>query len=67
MALLVALAAGWATGAIGLSLTLGAFLGGMIVAETPFRAIIQAEIKPFHGLFLGSSSSPSGCHSTSPC
>jgi CPA2 family monovalent cation:H+ antiporter-2 len=36
---------GWATGAIGLSLTLGAFLGGMIVAETPFRAIIQAEIK----------------------
>jgi CPA2 family monovalent cation:H+ antiporter-2 len=67
MALLVALAAGWATGAIGLSLTLGAFLGGMIVAETPFRAIIQAEIKPFHGLFLGFSSSPSGCHSTSPC
>ncbi|MFO1127411.1 MAG: cation:proton antiporter [Rhodospirillales bacterium] len=53
MALLVALAAAWATGAIGLSLTLGAFLGGMIVAETPFRAVIQAEIKPFRGLLLG--------------
>jgi CPA2 family monovalent cation:H+ antiporter-2 len=53
MALLVALAAGWATGQMGLSLTLGAFLGGMIVAETPYRAIIQAEIKPFRGLLLG--------------
>ena len=53
MALLVALAAGWATGAAGLSLTLGAFLGGMIIAETPYRAIIQSEIKPFRGLLLG--------------
>jgi CPA2 family monovalent cation:H+ antiporter-2 len=53
MALLVALSAGWATGAIGLSLTLGAFLGGMIIAETPYRALIQSEIKPFRGLLLG--------------
>ena len=52
-ALLVALAAGWATGALGLSLTLGAFLGGMIIAETAFRPIIQAEVKPFRGLLLG--------------
>ncbi len=53
MALLVALSAAWATGAIGLSLTLGAFLGGMIIAETPYRALIQSEIKPFRGLLLG--------------
>lgn len=52
-ALLIALAAGWATGHIGLSLTLGAFLGGMTVAETPYRPVIQAEIKPFRGLLLG--------------
>jgi CPA2 family monovalent cation:H+ antiporter-2 len=52
-ALLVALAASWATGSIGLSLTLGAFLGGMIIAETPYRPIIQAETKPFRGLLLG--------------
>jgi CPA2 family monovalent cation:H+ antiporter-2 len=52
-ALLVALAAGGATGAIGLSFTLGAFLGGMIIAETPYRPIVQAEIKPFRGLLLG--------------
>ena len=53
MALLVALSAGWATGSLGLSLTLGAFLGGMIIAETPYRAVIQSEIKPFRGLLLG--------------
>lgn len=52
-ALLVALAAGAATGTIGLSLTLGAFLGGMIIAETPYAAVIQSEIKPFRGLLLG--------------
>ena len=51
-ALFVALAAGWASGAVGLSLTLGAFLGGMILSETPYRAIIESEIKPFRGLLL---------------
>lgn len=51
-ALLVALAAGWATGAAGLSLTLGAFLGGMMIAETPYRPVLQSEIKPFRGLLL---------------
>ncbi|MBV9653737.1 MAG: cation:proton antiporter [Acetobacteraceae bacterium] len=53
MALLIALAAGWATGVAGLSLTLGAFLGGVIVAETPYAAVIQSEIKPFRGLLVG--------------
>jgi CPA2 family monovalent cation:H+ antiporter-2 len=53
MALLVALSAGWVTGTLGLSLTLGAFLGGMMLADTPYRAIIQSEIKPFRGLLLG--------------
>ena len=52
-ALLIALAAAWGTGAVGLSLTLGAFLGGMMLADTPYRAIIQSEIKPFRGLLLG--------------
>ncbi len=51
-ALLVALAASWATGEIGLSLTLGGFLGGMIIAETPYRPIIQSETKPFRNLLL---------------
>jgi CPA2 family monovalent cation:H+ antiporter-2 len=51
-ALVIALAAGWATGQIGLSLTLGAFLGGLTLAETPYRAVIQSEITPFRGLLL---------------
>jgi CPA2 family monovalent cation:H+ antiporter-2 len=53
MALLVALSAGWATAAMGLSMTLGAFLGGTILADTPYRAVIQSEIRPFRGLLLG--------------
>ena len=53
MALLVALSAGWVTGRLGLSLTLGAFLGGTMLSDTPYRAIIQSEIKPFRGLLLG--------------
>ncbi len=51
-ALLVALAAAWGAGSIGLSLTLGGFLGGMIIAETPYRPIIQSETKPFRNLLL---------------
>lgn len=53
MALLVVLAAAMATNVAALSLTLGAFLGGMIIAETPFRHIIQTEAKPFRNLLLG--------------
>ena len=52
-ALFLALAAGWATGAAGLSLTLGAFLGGMAIADSPYRVVVQSEIEAFRGLFLG--------------
>jgi CPA2 family monovalent cation:H+ antiporter-2 len=52
-ALLIALAGGWLTGQVGLSLTLGAFLGGLTLSETPYRAVIQSEITPFRGLMLG--------------
>jgi len=53
MALLVVLAMAAATGGAGLSLTLGAFLGGMIISETPYRHVIQTEAKPFRNLLLG--------------
>ncbi len=52
-ALLVVLATAVATGSAGLSLTLGAFLGGMIISETPYRHVIQTEAKPFRNLLLG--------------
>lgn len=51
-ALFIALAAGWATGMAGLSLTLGAFLGGMAVADSRYRILVQTEIEAFRGLFL---------------
>jgi CPA2 family monovalent cation:H+ antiporter-2 len=52
VALLIALAAGWAAAMAGLSMTLGAFLGGMIVAQSPFKASIRSEIAPFRGLLV---------------
>lgn len=51
--LLLVLVAAAATGMLGLSLTLGAFLAGMSLAETHYRHAIQTEIKPFRGLLLG--------------
>lgn len=53
MALLVVLATATATGLSGLSLTLGAFLGGMIISASPYRHLIQTEAKPFRNLLLG--------------
>lgn len=53
MALLIVLATATATSGVALSLTLGAFLGGIIIAETPYRHVIQTEAKPFRNLLLG--------------
>jgi Kef-type K+ transport system membrane component KefB len=52
-AILISLSAGWASGHVGLSLTLGSFLGGLSLADTPYKAVIESEIKPFRGLLLG--------------
>jgi monovalent cation:H+ antiporter-2, CPA2 family len=53
IALLVVLATAAATGVVDLSLTLGAFLGGMMISETPYRHVIQTEARPFRDLLLG--------------
>jgi len=52
-ALLVVLTAAATTAALDLSLTLGAFLAGMTISETPYRHVIQAEATPFRSLLLG--------------
>lgn len=52
-ALFVVLATAWATGTAGLSLTLGAFLAGMIIADTPYRHVVQTEARPFRNLLMG--------------
>ncbi|AZU03557.1 glutathione-regulated potassium-efflux system protein KefB [Glycocaulis alkaliphilus] len=52
-ALFLVLATAAATGALELSLTLGAFLAGMIIADTPFKTVIRTEARPFGALLLG--------------
>jgi len=42
-----------ATHAVGLSAALGAFLAGLVLAETEFRHEIAINIEPFKGLLLG--------------
>lgn len=46
-ALLIAAAVSWATASIGLSIALGAFLAGVIIAETEFAHTIAAQVSPF--------------------
>lgn len=41
------------TGVVGLSMALGAFLAGLLVAETEFRHQVKIDIEPFKGLMLG--------------
>jgi CPA2 family monovalent cation:H+ antiporter-2 len=53
LTLLIALGAGFATERLGLSATLGAFLAGVLIAETEFRHQVEADVEPFRGLLLG--------------
>jgi monovalent cation:H+ antiporter-2, CPA2 family len=51
--LLAVLASAWATHAVGLSLALGAFLAGMMLAETEFRHQVEATIRSYREVLLG--------------
>ena len=51
--LLVIIGAASITGISGLSMALGAFLAGVLLAETEFRHEIEVNIEPFKGLLLG--------------
>jgi len=53
LCLLAALGTALATGYAGLSTALGAFLAGLVLAETEFRHQIEAEIASFKGLLIG--------------
>lgn len=53
LSLLVILGTAGATAAAGLSMAVGAFLAGLLLAETEFRHQIDADITPFKGLLLG--------------
>src|SRR5690606_33679904 len=52
-ALLVALGSAWLMQSAGLSAGLGAFLAGVLLAESEYRHELEAQIRPFEGLLLG--------------
>lgn len=51
--LLIVLGAATAAAAGGLSMALGAFVAGLLLAETEFRREVEVVIDPFKGLLLG--------------
>src|SRR5688500_141188 len=52
-ALLVVLGIAWFMQLAGLSAGLGAFLAGVLLADSEFRHELEAQIRPFQGLLLG--------------
>lgn len=52
-ALLLVIGTGWLLQSIGLSMGLGAFLAGVLMADSEFRHEIEAQVEPFKGLLLG--------------
>ena len=51
--LLITLGLAWVTEHFGLSLALGAFVAGMLVAETEYKHQVETDIRPFHDVLLG--------------
>ena len=51
--LLVVVGAGLVSALTGLSMALGAFIAGLLLAETEFRHEVEVTIEPFKGLLLG--------------
>ncbi len=52
-AVLVVLGIGWLMESVGFSMALGAFLAGMMLADSHFRHQVVADIQPFRGSLLG--------------
>lgn len=51
--LLISVGSGVITAYAGLSMALGAFIAGLLLAETEYRRAVEAMIDPFRGLLLG--------------
>ena len=52
-ALLTILGVAYLMDMVGLSASLGAFLAGMLLADSEYRHQIESDIAPFEGLLLG--------------
>lgn len=53
LALLIVLSTAGVVAHVGLSAALGAFLAGVLLADSPYRHELEADIDPFKGLLLG--------------
>ena len=51
--LLITLGLAWLTELAGLSLALGAFVAGMLIAETEYRIQVEEDVKPFRDVLMG--------------
>jgi glutathione-regulated potassium-efflux system ancillary protein KefC/glutathione-regulated potassium-efflux system protein KefB len=52
-ALLIVIGMAGITAAVGLSMALGAFIAGVLLADSEYRHELEADIDPFRGLLLG--------------
>ncbi|HEY6894956.1 MAG TPA: monovalent cation:proton antiporter-2 (CPA2) family protein [Rhodanobacteraceae bacterium] len=52
-ALLVVIGTAWLMDIAGISMSLGAFIAGVLLADSEYRHEIEAQIEPFRGLLLG--------------
>ena len=52
-ALLIVIGAGLIANSIGLSMGLGAFIAGVLLADSSYRHELEADLEPFKGLLLG--------------
>ena len=53
LTVLIVLGSALLTEHLGLSMAMGAFVAGLLIADSPFRHQVMAEIEPFRGLLLG--------------
>jgi monovalent cation:proton antiporter-2 (CPA2) family protein len=53
VAVLLVLGVAWIMESVGFSMALGAFLAGVMLAESHYRHQIEADILPFRGILLG--------------
>lgn len=53
VAVLLVLGVAWLMNLVGFSMALGAFLAGVMLAESHYRHQIEADILPFRGILLG--------------
>nr|WP_067291425.1 monovalent cation:proton antiporter-2 (CPA2) family protein [Marinobacterium profundum] len=52
-ALLVVIGTAWLMDLVGISMALGAFLAGLLLADSEYRHELESQIQPFKGLLLG--------------